>query len=194
MGPRHTPSWLLPFVRDDFLGWLSIIKCAILSILAFFFVYRSEAAALNESERTSFANFCEVLGRQLIPYMNRCLEAIFPTSALNVMQGSSSVTAGSSLRLDVKSLQLLLQPVMPQQPTQEEEKPALEKETKSHLSVSEDTTHEKEKPRHENEAADNQEKEREIAVVSEESPADQESRKEIGENILNTEQQKTDLT
>ena len=126
--------------------------------------------------------------------MNRCLEAIFPTAALNIMTGSSSVTAGSSLRLDVKSLQLLLQPVMPQQPTQEEEKPALEKETKSRLLESQDTTHEKEKPLHENEAADNQEKEREVTAVSEENPADQESRKEVGEDILNTEQQKPDLT
>ena len=126
--------------------------------------------------------------------MNRCLEAIFPTAALNIMTGSSSVTAGSSLRLDVKSLQLLIQPVMPQQPTQEEEKPALEKETKSRLLESQDTTHKKEKPLHENEAADNQEKEREITAVSEENPADQESRKEVGEDILNTEQQKPDLT
>ena len=83
---------------------------------------------------------------------------------------------------------------MPQQPTQEEEKPALEKETKSRLLESQDTTHKKEKPLHENEAADNQEKEREITAVSEENPADQESRKEVGEDILNTEQQKPDLT
>ena len=126
--------------------------------------------------------------------MNRCLEAIFPTSALNVMQGSSSITAGSSLRLDVKSLQLLLQPVMPQKPTQEEEKPALEKETKSRILESQDTTHEREKSLHKNEATDKQEKEREITVVCEESSADQESRKEVGENILNTEQQQTELT
>ena len=126
--------------------------------------------------------------------MNRCLEAIFPTSAINVMHGSSSATAGSSLRLDVKSLQLLLQPVMPQETTPEEEKPRHEKETKSRLSVSQNTTQEREKPLHEKEAVDNQEKEREIAVVNEESPADQESQKEIGEKILDTEQQTTDLT
>lgn len=154
--------------------------------------HRSEAAALNEAERTTFANFCEVLGRQLVPYMNRCLEAIFPSSALTIMQGISSSAAGSSLRLDVKSLQLLLEPVMPQETTQEE-KPPREKEAQSRLSVSQDIAQNNEEPLHENEVTDNH-VELENTVLTEESPTGQELRQETTIEILKTERQEPDLT
>lgn len=159
-----------------------------------FFFYRAEAAALNESERTAFANFCEVLGRQLIPYLNRCLEAIFPSSALSIVQGSSSLTNTTTFRLDVKSLQLLLEPVMPQDTTQEEEKPHHEKEAETRHVVPQDVGQEMEKPLDETETASNQEKEREVVVSSEESPTEQQLQREIGEKIPETEQEKLDLT
>lgn len=171
---------------------LLIFQFAILSIPALSSLYRSEAAALNEAERTTFANFCEVLGRQLVPYMNRCLEAIFPSSALTIMQGISSSAAGSSLRLDVKSLQLLLEPVMPQETTQEE-KPPREKEAQSRLSVSQDIAQNNEEPLHENEVTDNH-VELENTVLTEESPTGQELRQETTIEILKTERQEPDLT
>ena len=113
---------------------------------------------------------------------------------MSVMQGSSSLSASASLRLDVKSLQLLLEPVMPQETTQEEEKPRHEKETETRQVMPQDPTQEKEKSLHEIEGAGNQEIERDDTFLNEESPAEHESRHEIGEKISETEQQKPDLT
>lgn len=133
-------------------------------LIFYLFFYRTEAAALNETERATFANFCQVLGRQLVPYMNRCLEALFPPSALSGLYGSSS--------LDVSSLQLLLEPMMPQETTQEEEKPRPDEETE----------------------ITNQEKEPGNLVLSEESLPRDESREDVPEKITDTGQEKLDLT
>lgn len=130
--------------------------------VCFTFFYRTEAAALNETERATLANFCQVLGRQLVPYMSRCLEALFPNSALSGLNCSSS--------LDVSSLQLLLEPIMPQDATQEEEKPRHDAETETA----------------------NQEKEPGDLVLSEEIPPQNESQKGVNEKIPDTEQ--SDLT
>ena len=143
--------------------------------LSYFFFYRAEAAALNETERATFAQFCQVLGRQLIPYMKRCLEAMFPSSVLSDMYGSSSVVADTTL--DVNSLQLLLEPVMPQETVQESEQ----------------------KPHHDDEAETKQEKVKEPTnvVLSDKSlPKDvkDESQEEINEKIPDTEQQNLYLT
>ena len=126
------------------------------------FFYRTEAAALNETERATLAHFCQVLGRQLVPYMSRCLEALFPSSALSGWNCSSS--------LDVSSLQLLLEPFMPQE-----------------------TIQEKDNPRHDAEAETaNQEKESGELVLSEEVSPQDESRIDVNEKIPDTEQ--SDLT
>ena len=108
------------------------------------------------------ANFCRVLGRQLVPYMSRCLEALFPNSAFNGLNYSSS--------LDVSSLQLLLEPIMPQETIQEEDKPRHDAETETA----------------------NREKEPGDLVLSEEVPSLNESRIEVNEEIPYTEQ--SDLT
>lgn len=130
--------------------------------VCFTFFYRTEAAALNEIERATLANFCQVLGRQLVPYMSRCLEALFPNSALSGLNCSSS--------LDVSSLQLLLEPIMPQDTTQEEENPRHDAETETA----------------------NQEKEAGDLVLNEEIPPQDESRKGVNDKIPDTEQ--SDLT
>ena len=130
--------------------------------VCFTFFYRTEAAALNETERATLAHFCQVLGRQLVPYLSRCLEAFFPTSALRGLNCSSSI--------DVSSLQLLLEPIMPQETIQEEDNPRNDAETETA----------------------NQEKEPGDMVLSEEVPPDEESRIEVNEKIPNTEQ--SDLT
>lgn len=126
------------------------------------FFYRTEAAALNETERATLGHFCQVLGRQLVPYISRCLEALFPGSALSGLNFSSS--------LDVSSLQLLLEPIIPQE-----------------------TIQEKHNPRHDAEAESaNQEKEPGELVLREEVPPQDESRIDVNEKIPDTEQ--SDLT
>lgn len=160
-------------------------------------VYRAEAAALNESERATFANFCQVLGKQLIPYINRCLEAIFPSSALSVVQGGPTA-ASTSLRLDVKRLHVLLEPVMPQESKEEEEKPRREQDVKSRASIPQDTTGETEQPRHENEAEREKEKEQKNTDQEKEHLTEQsvetESLNDGGEKVSESEQQEPDLT
>ena len=160
-------------------------------------VFRAEAAALNESERATFANFCQVLGKQLIPYINRCLEAIFPSSALSIVQGVPSA-ASTSLRLDVKRLHVLLEPVMPQESTEEEEKPRGKQDVKSLPSIPQDTTGETEQPRHENEAEREKEKEQKNTDQEKEHLTEQsvetESLNDGGEKVSESEQQEPDLT
>ena len=89
----------------------------------FLIVFRTEATALNETERASFANFCQVLGKQVMPYMKECLEAFFPSSVLTNLCGGSFL----DVRLDVDALLVLLEPVMPQDSTQEKDKPPHQK-------------------------------------------------------------------
>ena len=160
-------------------------------------VFRAEAAALNESERATFANFCQVLGKQLIPYINRCLEAIFPSSALSVVQGGPTA-ASTSLRLDVKRLHVLLEPVMPQESKEEEEKPRREQDVKSRASIPQDTTGETEQPRHENEAEREKEKEQKNTDQEKEHVTEQsvetESLNDGGEKVSESEQHEPDLT
>ncbi|XP_058945493.2 conserved oligomeric Golgi complex subunit 8-like [Pocillopora verrucosa] len=98
----------------------SALKTVIQSTCAF---HRTEATALNETERASFANFCQVLGKQVMPYMKECLEAFFPSSVLTNLYGGSFL----DVRLDVDALLVLLEPVMPQDSTQEEDKPPHQK-------------------------------------------------------------------
>lgn len=159
--------------------------------------HRAEAAALNESERATFANFCQVLGKQLIPYINRCLEAIFPSSALSIVQGVPSA-ASTSLRLDVKRLHVLLEPVMPQESTEEEEKPRGKQDVKSRPSIPQDTTGETEQPRHENEAEREKEKEQKNTDQEKEHLTEQsvetESLNDGGEKVSESEQHEPDLT
>lgn len=147
---RHCAPWsLVSSVAEELQSAFSSI---IQTTLTF---HRAEAAVLNEVERATFANFCGALGRELIPYMNRCLEAIFPTAALNNLRGSSSGIA--SLRLDIKSLQTLLEPLMSKDTSQEEEKPRHGKEAEPRFSLAPLAT----KPVMENGAASGQEKDRE---------------------------------
>ena len=94
--------------------------------------------------------------------MSRCLEALFPKSAFSGLNCSSS--------LDVSSLQLLLEPIVPQDTRQEEDNPHHDGKTETA----------------------NQEKEPGDLVLSEEVPSQNQSRIEVNENIPDTEQ--SDLT
>lgn len=156
-GLRHcVPLSLVSAVTDSV---QSALKVIIQTTCTF---HRTEAAALNETERATLAHFCQVLGRQLVPYISRCLEALFPTSVLRGLNCSSS--------LDVSSLQLLLEPIMPQETVQEQDNPRHDAETETAQ----------------------QEKEPGDLVLSEEVPPQDESRIEVNEKIPDIEQ--PDLT
>ena len=64
---------------------------------------------MNEKERSLFSNFCRAITSELVPYLDRCLEAIFPCSALG------SLTSRGSLRLDVEQIAKPLLPMLPQE-------------------------------------------------------------------------------
>ena len=96
--------------------------------------------------------------------MNRCLEALFPHSALSGLYCSSS--------LDVSSLQSLLEPMMPQETTLEEEKPRQDDKTQTA----------------------NQEKEPGSFVLNEESLPQDEPQEEVVEKSIDIEQEQLDLT
>ncbi|PFX25056.1 Conserved oligomeric Golgi complex subunit 8 [Stylophora pistillata] len=148
----------------------SALKTIIQSTCAF---HRAEAAALNETERSSFANFCQVLGKKVIPYMEECLEAFFPSSVLTNLCGGSFLA--TDMRLDVDTLLVLLEPVMPQDSTQEKEKP----------------------PCHDNEAKtreDDRIKDQEDSESKEGSPLNEEPNEKVNEKLPDSEQRTQDLT
>ncbi|XP_013407738.2 conserved oligomeric Golgi complex subunit 8-like [Lingula anatina] len=57
-------------------------------ILAF---HRAEEGALNEKEHENFVKFCQLFAEELVPYFNRCLQALFPPSQLGLTLGVTAV-------------------------------------------------------------------------------------------------------
>lgn len=187
----------------------SAFSSLIQTTLAF---HRTEATVLNEAERASFANFCDVLGKQLIPYINRCLEAIFPSSAFFILRGSTLVGGSTMLRLEIKSLQTSLEPVMSKDTAREEE-PDLEKETKSRRNAVSTinikapaeselvSTEEMERasrfaltPLAKNEAEGRQETEKENPWLGDQIPEEKYSQERMEEDTLKSETKEPDLT
>lgn len=71
----------------------------------FISTFRIEAAALNEKERILFTSFATTIVKDLIPFIDRCLAAIFPPSSITIIAGSSQVNNESkSLRLDIQDI------------------------------------------------------------------------------------------
>ena len=114
-----------------------------------------------------------MLGKQLIPYMKRCLEAFFPSQVLTSLYGSSSHAA--DIRLDVNSLLVFLEPVMPQDSTQEEDN----------------------RPRHNDEAKtkeeNDQRKDQENMESNEEGLPEEQPEEKVNEKLPDSEQQKLGL-
>jgi hypothetical protein len=53
----------------------AFVKC----ILAF---YRQEQQALTQAEKDNFTRFCACFAGQLLPYIQKCLHAVFPPTAI----------------------------------------------------------------------------------------------------------------
>ncbi|KAG8437520.1 hypothetical protein GDO86_008287 [Hymenochirus boettgeri] len=89
------------------------------TILSF---HRAEEAAFNEQERELFLQFCTVFLEDLTPYLNRCLQVLFPPAQraqiLGVAPGHLS-RYGNLCSLDVTVLQAALDGILPQKETTE---------------------------------------------------------------------------
>ena len=52
-------------------------------------VFRAEEATLNDDERARLSDICDVFAHELLPYMNRCLHALFPPTLIAQTLGVS---------------------------------------------------------------------------------------------------------
>ena len=49
--------------------------------------FRAEEATFNEQEKDRFGQMCLVYANDLVPYLNKCLQALFPPSQISQMIG-----------------------------------------------------------------------------------------------------------
>ncbi|EDO31784.1 predicted protein [Nematostella vectensis] len=81
--------------------------------------HRSEAAALNESERALFLNFAKAIVIDLVPFLDRCLAAVFPPSAIDTIVGASPLELNARHQrptgLDIRRITGPLIPMIPQE-------------------------------------------------------------------------------
>ena len=57
-------------------------------------VFRAEEATLNDDERARFSDIGDVFAHELLPYMNRCLHALFPPTLIAQTLGVSIADLG----------------------------------------------------------------------------------------------------
>ncbi|PVD27724.1 hypothetical protein C0Q70_12895 [Pomacea canaliculata] len=77
-------------------------------ILAF---HRAEETTFNQKEQAQFEQFCATYAADLLPYLNRCLQALFPTSQLSLMLGVSTSEIGRMGNIGLVDLPLILSQV-----------------------------------------------------------------------------------
>ncbi|XP_071477337.1 conserved oligomeric Golgi complex subunit 8-like [Diadema antillarum] len=90
------------------------------SIVAF---HRAEESTFNQRERDQFQSLCECASAQMVPFLNRCLLALFPPAIITQTLGISLTELqklGQVGSLDVSSITSPLQPLLP-----EKEQPAV---------------------------------------------------------------------
>lgn len=57
--------------------------------LLFIYFYRAEETTFDKKEKDQFDNFCTVYITDLVPYLNKCLQTLFPPSQLAQILGVS---------------------------------------------------------------------------------------------------------
>ncbi|XP_071493384.1 conserved oligomeric Golgi complex subunit 8-like, partial [Diadema antillarum] len=90
------------------------------SIVAF---HRAEESTFNQRERDQFQSLCECASAQMVPFLNRCLLALFPPAIITQTLGISLTELqklGQVGSLDLSSITSPLQPLLP-----EKEQPAV---------------------------------------------------------------------
>lgn len=87
-------------------------------IIAF---HRAEETTFDEKERTQFEHFCTVYSKDLIPYLNKCLQVLFPQSQLAQILGVSVSELAKMGNLGVIDVQSVITSIDHLIPKKEEE-------------------------------------------------------------------------
>ncbi|KAJ8313339.1 hypothetical protein KUTeg_009125 [Tegillarca granosa] len=87
-------------------------------IIAF---HRAEETTFDEKERTQFEYFCTVYSKDLIPYLNKCLQVLFPQSQLAQILGVSVSELAKMGNLGVIDVQSVITSIDHLIPKKEEE-------------------------------------------------------------------------
>ncbi|KAK7106264.1 conserved oligomeric Golgi complex subunit 8-like [Littorina saxatilis] len=91
-------------------------------ILAF---HRAEETTFNQKERAQFEQFCATYATDLLPYLNRCLQALFPAAQLAQTLGISATELNRMGNIGMVDLNPVLQQVQHLMPVVKEEPPEL---------------------------------------------------------------------
>ncbi|CAB3992761.1 conserved oligomeric Golgi complex subunit 8 [Paramuricea clavata] len=70
--------------------------------------YRTECTTLNHEEKELFHKFCVVLAKELVPYLNKCVQILFSSKSMGITKSASSI-----ISLDIDKLTNPLLPMMP---------------------------------------------------------------------------------
>lgn len=83
--------------------------CKLISyIYIFVLLYSTECSTLNDEEKELFQKFCVVLARELIPYLNKCVQTLFSLKSAKINKSASS-----DICLNVDQLTDPLLPLLP---------------------------------------------------------------------------------
>lgn len=74
----------------------------LISVNFFFFSTRAEETTFNTKEKDQFEQFCATYATDLLPYLNKCLQSLFPPAQLANALGLSV----SEISKKVKSLHI----------------------------------------------------------------------------------------
>ncbi|XP_033641331.1 conserved oligomeric Golgi complex subunit 8-like [Asterias rubens] len=81
--------------------------------------HRAEESTFNDKERDFFSTFCQMTASELLPYLNHCLQALFPMATIAQTLGVTVADLqkmGNIGTLDVSSLTEPLKPLLPPEP------------------------------------------------------------------------------
>ncbi|KAK3083111.1 hypothetical protein FSP39_014360 [Pinctada imbricata] len=83
-------------------------------ILAF---HRAEETTFNKGEQEKFSKFCDVYSQTLLPYLNKCLQALFPPQQLAQITGltvNELTKSGNEVTIDIQEVLKPIKHLLPQ--------------------------------------------------------------------------------
>ncbi|XP_057713825.1 conserved oligomeric Golgi complex subunit 8 [Corythoichthys intestinalis] len=84
--------------------------------------HRAEDSALSDGERSLFARMCRTYARDLLPFLDRCLQILFPARQMALILGVPASGAENVARVDVERLLEPLDFLPPEDEPSSEEK------------------------------------------------------------------------
>lgn len=149
---------------------------------SFFHFPRTEAPALNEKERSLFTSFAKAIVKDLVPFIDHCLAAIFPPNSLT-MTGPSTLIEGLDRPMGIKIRDITspLLPMIPQEIIEEQEIKTEGKTTPSLSKSNKEIAKTLEVNKSNNEIKD---EEKSIKESETEKIPDKDSQEEISQTIL----------